>query len=61
MLSEGGRVSRTRRAARRCGDIRRLAAAKRRHWKQARVAFRAELGRILADLSRLPIDGEARP
>ena len=60
MLSEGGRVSRTRRAARRCGDIRRL-AAKRRHWKRARVAFRAELGRILAVLSRLPIDGEARP
>ena len=56
MLSEGGRVSRTRRAARQCGDIRRL-AAKRRHWKRARVAFRAELGRILADLSRLPIDG----
>ena len=60
MRSEGGRVSRTRRAARRCGDIRCL-AAKRRHWKQARVAFRAELGRILTDLSRLPIDGEARP
>ncbi len=59
MLSESGRVSRTRRAARRCGDIRRL-AAKRRHWKRARVAFRAELGRILADLSQLPIDGEAR-
>ena len=53
-------MSRTRRAARRCGDIRRL-AAKRRHWKRARVAFRAELGRILADLAWFPIDGEARP
>lgn len=53
-------MSRTRRAARRCGDIRRL-AVKRRHWKRARVAFRAELGRILADLARFSIEGEARP
>lgn len=51
-------MSRTHRAPKR--HQRPGSAWRRSYWKRARVAFRAELGRIIAELARFPADRGAR-
>lgn len=51
-------MSRTHRAPKR--QQRPGSVARRSYWKRARVAFRAELCRIMAELARFPVDRGVR-